>query len=106
MLGCCGAPAHWAGQQALFQETLDRWLATWNDLKRPQPIVACSSCLQMFTRHLPEADVISLWEVLETAGLPHAAPPPLDGPLAIHDPCTTRDEPDVQAAVRRLLDWA
>ncbi|BBO91787.1 pyridine nucleotide-disulfide oxidoreductase/dicluster-binding protein [Desulfosarcina ovata] len=105
MLGCCGAPAHWAGQQALFKEALEQWQTTWVSLGRPQPIVACSSCLQMFARHLPEVDAISLWEVFETAGIPGVMRPRIDAPLAIQDPCTTRDDPGVQDAVRQLLSW-
>ena len=29
MLGCCGAPAYWAGQQERFAAELTRWQETW-----------------------------------------------------------------------------
>ena len=103
MLGCCGAPAHWAGQEALFSEELARWEAQWIGLGHPKPIMACSTCLRVFTEHLPEAGAVSFWEVLETTGIPDRDVGLPNGPLAVHDPCTTRDVPAVQDAVRRLL---
>ncbi|WP_319521784.1 pyridine nucleotide-disulfide oxidoreductase/dicluster-binding protein [uncultured Desulfosarcina sp.] len=103
MLGCCGAPAHWAGQETLFSEELARWEAQWIGLGRPKPIMACSTCLRVFTEHLPEAGAVSFWEVLETTGIPDRDVGLPNGPLAVHDPCTTRDVPAVQASVRRLL---
>jgi Fe-S oxidoreductase len=57
----------------------------------------------MFKDHLPEADVTSLWEVLDKIGVPESGINLPEAPLAVHDPCTTRGEPAVQEAVRRLL---
>lgn len=103
MLDCCGAPAHWAGRQEMFAAGLAAWKQRWSGLGRPEPIMACATCLRMFTDHLPEAGAVSLWELLETAGLPEAGRCLPKIPLAVHDPCTTRNEPGVQDAVRRLL---
>ena len=103
MLGCCGAPAHWGGRQAQFAAELARWAETWQELGRPRTIMACATCLHMFREHLPEAGVVSLWEVLESTGLPGSCLYRPFPPMAIHDPCTTRDEPAVQQAVRRIL---
>ena len=103
MLGCCGAPAYWAGREEQFSAVLSRWKATWKGLGSPRPVLACATCLKMFNDHLPEAEVVSLWEMLEETGLPDTGLYRPDTPLAIHDPCTTRDEPAVQAAVRRLV---
>jgi NADPH-dependent glutamate synthase beta subunit-like oxidoreductase len=104
MLGCCGAPAHWSGRQESFAAVLGRWRATWEELGRPTPVMACATCLKMFKDHLPEAAVVSLWEILGDIDLPDSGPYRPTAPLAIHDPCTTRDDPAVQAAVRRLVD--
>jgi Fe-S oxidoreductase len=103
MLGCCGAPAHWSGRSESFTAELDRWKADWTELERPRPIMACASCLRLFKDHVPEADAVSLWEVIDAAGLPEGILPRLEAPLAVHDPCTTRGEEAVQDAVRRLL---
>jgi glutamate synthase (NADPH) small chain len=104
MLGCCSAPAYWAGREALFEEERDRWRILWEGLGSPQVVVACSTCFQMFKEHLPAGKLVSLWEVLETRGLP--APLPARGSaetMAVHDPCTTRHEKGFQASVRSLL---
>jgi Fe-S oxidoreductase len=104
MLGCCGAPAHWAGQQELFSAELSRWETAWTELGNPRPVVACATCLKVFRDHLPNVEPVSLWEVIEEIGVPQAGLYRPDGPLAIHDPCTSRDAPAVQEAVRRLVD--
>ena len=102
MLGCCGAPAHWAGQTDAFAEQAGHLEAQWDELGQPRMILACATCLQMFKTHLPMVPVAALWTVLEAH--PPALRAPLSaGPLAVHDPCTTRHEGSVQADVRHLL---
>jgi Fe-S oxidoreductase len=103
MLGCCGAPAQWAGREDLFAETRAAFASEWQRLGQPTVITACSSCFRMFTDHQPEVPVQSLWSVLERVGLPAGALPRA-ATLAIHDPCTTRHETAIQGSVRRLLD--
>jgi len=103
MLGCCGAPAQWAGREDLFAETRAAFASEWRRLGQPTLITACSSCFRMFTDHQPEVPVQSLWSVLERVGLPAGALPKA-ATLAIHDPCTTRHDAAIQGSVRRLLD--
>ncbi|MBU2551881.1 MAG: 4Fe-4S dicluster domain-containing protein [Proteobacteria bacterium] len=105
MLGCCGAPAHWAGREDAFAREADRFRRTWRDLGRPRVVAACSTCLLMIQENLPEVDAVSLWQVWSDIGPPECRFQPA-GPLAVHDPCTTRGREDVRAAVRRILDAA
>lgn len=108
MLACCGAPAHWSGRRAEFDQVLARIQQAWRDLDCPRLITGCTSCLAVFRKELPALDAVSLWEVWAEQG----APPPtnsgdgLPGPapaiVAMEDPCTTRDEPDIRAAARKL----
>jgi glutamate synthase (NADPH/NADH) small chain len=102
MLGCCGAPAHWAGQREMFEKQTASIKAQWDTLGQPRLILACSTCLRTFKDHLPALPAVSLWSMLE-AHPPAAAALRLDRPLAIHDPCTTRYEEELRACVRRLL---
>lgn len=104
MLGCCGAPAHWAGREALCQEVREDWHRQWEAMGRPEVIPACATCLEMFRTHLPEVPVRSLWQVWAESALPELAAPLPETLLAIHDPCTTRHAPAVQDAVRRILN--
>ncbi len=103
MLGCCGAPAHWAGRRALYEGVRADWQRQWETMGRPELILACATCLDMFGEHLPEVPVRSLWQVMADKPLPSAGASLVAGPLAVHDPCTTRRLPAVQQAVRRIL---
>ncbi|PID41034.1 MAG: amine oxidase [Proteobacteria bacterium] len=103
MLGCCGAPAHWAGRREVFLDVLWRWKAAWGVLDHPRTVVACTSCLLMFKKHLPETNAMSLWELMEKTGLPDTGGFRPASVQALHDPCTTREQPAVQSAVRRLV---
>lgn len=101
MLGCCGAPAHWAGRTEEYTAVSRSILRDWDALGRPRLIVACSTCFRMLSEHLPQVPTVSLWQSLESAGLPsHAAAAGMR--LAVHDPCTSRPFPDIQTAVRRI----
>jgi hypothetical protein len=101
MLGCCGAPAYWGGEEELFEAHLQSVLNDWVRLGRPQIITACSTCFRVFKDHLPELDVTSLWTLLESIGLPPSSASPRT--LAIHDPCTNRHDEGIQNHVRQLL---
>jgi hypothetical protein len=104
MLRCCGAPAEWGGRAELFQSHLQQLSDQWADLGKPRLIVACSTCHSLFKQHLPHAEIISLWEVLEMTGLPQtAARNSAPQKVSVHDPCTARHEKGVQESVRRLL---
>jgi glutamate synthase (NADPH) small chain len=105
MLGCCGAPAHWSGAREQYEGHAAEFRAQWESLGKPRMILACSSCLRMFKENLPMVSAVSLWSVLDEHG-PDIAMADIKGPLALHDPCTTRHEVELQACVRRLLHKA
>ncbi|MFH1058992.1 MAG: 4Fe-4S dicluster domain-containing protein [Pseudomonadota bacterium] len=99
MLGCCGAPALWAGEEARLAAAHAQWQAQWESLGRPQIIAACTTCLKTFAERLPAVETVSLWQALDLKDL--AAAPA--GPLTLHDPCTSRHLPAVRQAVRDQL---
>jgi len=101
MLRCCGAPAQWAGEEALFRDAFNQLTAQWERLGKPELIVACSSCYAMFKGKLP---VRSLWEILDEVGFPRSSAPIRPLHLAVQDPCTTRHESGIQEAVRHILE--
>ena len=105
MLGCCGAPAHWAGREELFTKEIERLHSQWETLGRPKIVLACSTCYQLFKENVAEAEIVSLWQVLVDKGLPEGEPFPSHlPPPAVHDPCTTRHEPGIQEDVRGILE--
>ena len=103
MLRCCGAPADWAGREASLSQVFNSFRAEWEGMGSPQLVLACSSCYAIFKAHLPEARLISLWEIFDQYGLPQTDTAPGAGVMAIHDPCTSRHEPQIQESVRRIV---
>lgn len=101
MLRCCGAPADWAGDQELFQNSLQVMVEQWESLGKPQLIVACSTCHSMFRDKFPE--LVSLWELMADLELPDRGSNVSGGKVAVQDACTTRHEPIIQDAVRHIL---
>lgn len=103
MLGCCGAPADWAGRDDLLQQALADLVEKWQQLGNPQVILACPSCIRLFRNRLPEIAIRSLWELLAEEGrLPMPAGTANNQVLAIHDPCATRYETKIQDSVRDI----
>ncbi|WP_066633483.1 pyridine nucleotide-disulfide oxidoreductase/dicluster-binding protein [Desulfolucanica intricata] len=103
MLRCCGAPAHWAGREELFQDGMKEFLSQWREMGQPRLILACSTCYQIIKSNLPEIEVISLWELFDQSDLPATAVKRPDITVSVHDPCTTRQERQIQNSVRNIL---
>jgi Fe-S oxidoreductase len=100
-LACCGIPAHWAGNEEVFHNSLERIRAEWEKCGSPTLIMACASCLKMFREAAPDIPCLSLWEMLDAhyADMPA---PPAEASYCIHDPCAARHDPVWQRAVRGL----
>jgi glutamate synthase (NADPH) small chain len=104
MLRCCGAPAHWAGREDMFEAASEELNRQWDEMGRPVVIAACPTCRHTFATRFPEVQSTSLWEVFLETGLPafdmgDRIPPA----VAVHDPCTSRHYDEMQQAVRSLL---
>lgn len=102
MLGCCGAPADWAGERELFHAALEEFKAHYAELGNPKVVLACSSCYQVFRNNLPDLPIVSLWEIFDQYGLPEGAASKKGGVVSIHDPCSTRYESQIHTSVRSL----
>ncbi len=102
MLGCCGAPADWAGRKDLMRENAERFRDIWHENGKPVFILACSSCIGVFEKYLPEIPCVSLWEIFRRYGLPETARKEQGHILNIHDACTTRDKKEVHDSVRKI----
>lgn len=107
VLRCCGAPADWAGRTDLFQAGMAALGAEIARLGATTVVTACSSCFKVFTANLPRVTTVSLWEIYEQHGLPPeaeargAARAP--AVVAVHDPCSTRHEAQMQESARALI---
>jgi len=102
MLGCCGAPADWAGRQDLMKDSITRFRDVWAEMGNPTFILACSSCSGIFEKYLPEIPIVSLWEIFERYGLPETAQKGQNHILNVHDACATRHNKNIHASLRNI----
>lgn len=101
MLGCCGVPALWSGAVELFKETIKKFQMDWERLGKPTLILMCPTCMKTFAKYLPEIPLVSLYEIIVEQGVPDTRVLQ-KSTFAIFDPCSSRDFPNMQAAVRKL----
>lgn len=99
-MGCCGAPAYWAGDEARLRENLQKIRQTWDALGKPIMVFACATCESIFNMFLPEISRVSLYELL--AGAKEIEPVRAFPEAAIFDPCAARDDGEMEAGVRKL----
>ena len=102
-LGCCGAPADWAGRLDLMPESVEKIHKTWEEMGEPTFILACSSCAATFEKYLPMIKTISLWEVFDTYGLPEVDIKKGKRELCIHDACATRHNGALHESIRSIV---
>lgn len=102
-LGCCGAPADWAGRLDLMPQSIEKIRQTWEEMEEPTFILACSSCSATFEKYLPMIKTISLWEVFEKYGLPEVDIKKGKRELCIHDACATRHDSKVHESIRGIV---
>lgn len=100
ILGCCGAPAYWAGDVQRLEENARRIKEAWERLGKPTLVFACAYCLQIFETYLPDIPRVTVYELLAQDETVKPAAP--FGEAAIFDPCAAREEGGVQEAVRTL----
>lgn len=100
VLGCCGAPAIWAGDMDRQEENLAKLRSAWKTMGRPTFVTACATCTDLLKKQLPEAQYTSLYELLSAADAPAAPLPFAQG--AVFDPCAARHDGPVHESVRTL----
>jgi hypothetical protein len=99
-VGCCGAPAYWAGDDARLHSNLEQITKTWEGLGRPTMVFACATCSTLFASLLPDIPGVSVYELL--LGCDDLAPVSPFVEAAIFDPCAARDQVEMETAVRDL----
>ena len=104
VLGCCGAPAIWAGDLDRQAENLAKLRKAWEGMGKPVIVTACATCTDLLKKQLPEAQFVSLYEKLNAMNAPTAALP-FDS-AAVFDPCAARHDGPVREAVAALAEKA
>jgi Fe-S oxidoreductase len=104
ILGCCGAPAYWAGDETRLRANFEKIVQQWEDMGKPTLVCACATCENIFNIFLPEVKRISLYELIARAG--EILPVRAFSEAAVFDPCSARDDKEMQSGVRRLAQKA
>lgn len=103
-LGCCGAPAVWAGELPRQEQVFASIRQMWQDLGQPTLILACPTCLQMFGEYLPQLPVRLISDFLWERGV---APRRWSGQkLAAFDPCPLRQREEERQHIYALARQA
>ncbi len=108
LLRCCSVPVDWNGDTTLHNEEIENLKQDWIDLGRPILITACISCQKHLKEYLPEIQTISLYEILDQWGFESDEKPndTTKETFAVFDPCSARNESQLQDSVRRLISDA
>jgi len=101
LMNCCGVPAEILGLEAESEKAREQIAGAMNDLGAEELIVACPQCQEILTERFPEILVSSVWEVLAETWDPVQRFDDLR--FAVHDPCRSRHNPEVHAAIRTLV---
>ncbi len=102
LVSCCGAPAEWAAEGESHAAVLARIRDAWVEWDRPTFVLPCPTCIDVFARHLPDIQILSLWELKAQEG--EAFPQNTRERATLFDPCASSDFPSMRQSVRRLLD--
>lgn len=101
VLDCCTKPSHDLGRRDYFQRMFGALRRALEEKGVRTVLVACPSCYRVWSDYGGRVAVRSVYEEL-------AARHPLRqaggrGVLTVHDPCPTRNDTGIHAAVRSLL---
>lgn len=104
ILGCCGAPAYWAGDEKRLNESTAHLIKSWEEMGKPTLVFACATCESIFTKFTPEIKRVSLYELLAKDDA--IKPAKLFPEAAVFDPCNAREDNEMQKSVRDLAKKA
>ncbi len=105
ILGCCGAPAHLIGEEQRFLDVVEGLRSNLEELDCSEIIVACLCCLYTLKHYLSNYRVTSLYSLLEELGILKNEKAELHQ-FSVHDPCSARQELDLQNSIRNLIRTA
>jgi len=104
ILGCCGYPPYYICDDKTYEKDYTHIMDGVKKLGADRVIIACGGCYDIFKKHYPDLNIVSLYTVLDEIGVPPIITKPET--LYIHDLCSTRYEPDIHASTRSVLKKA
>jgi hypothetical protein len=105
LLRCCGVPAEWAGNEEMHSAVISELRNDWEQLGKPELILACPACRKHLKEYLPEIETTTLYEVMDQWGC-EPGPPGDHEIFSVFDPCTARHVEPLEQSVRALAQKA
>lgn len=102
VLDCCTKPSRDLGREGHFQAMFNEMKAYLLQHGVKTVLVACPNCYRVFKEYGGALKVKTVYEHLAESSLPATATIP--GTITVHDPCATRDEAQIQTAIRHLVE--
>ncbi len=103
VLGCCGSPTYFLGDQPRFSDMLGWIEAEMKRLGASGLIVACPDCYHTIKHNAPSIKLRSVYEAILEHGLPETTKATAGKAFSLHDSCKARWEEEWQDSVRALV---
>lgn len=100
VLSCCAKPSHDLGRSAFFDRIFNSQIDEWQERGVTTVITACPSCHQIFTKYAVGMEVKTIYQILDGQAPVQEIDAGED--VSIHDPCSTRFDPEVHRSVRSI----
>ncbi len=100
-LGCCGGPSELIGKTDYANQITEQLEQDVKRLGASKMIIVCPYCYKSLSEQLTNLKPISLYKVLSETGAKF--PETGNSTYSIHDPCSARDQPEIQDAARSLI---
>lgn len=102
---CCGQPTRIVGDMKRFSSLYSKLEADVQSMQAQTIVTACENCYMSLKTYSPHLKVVSLYEILAQFGIPKDKEHAFGAfaPVALHDPCPTRNQKALHVSVRELL---
>lgn len=103
LMGCCGVPADWAGDEGLRDTVQNNILQEWSKMGEPTVILSCPTCMKTFSRYLPQIKIVSLYDMMAKYPRSEWKAKGKGKTISVFDPCASRYDRAMQADIRKLI---
>lgn len=103
VLDCCSKPSHDLGDQQLFDQRFGQLRELLTERGVQTVLTACPNCYEVFSRYAPDCQTRSIYEELLELDSDQIPTTPEQTTITVHDACVSRHRPEIQQAVRSLL---
>ncbi|WP_352420244.1 (Fe-S)-binding protein [Proteiniborus sp.] len=103
---CCGKPTSFMGKEGKFKEYFSMLENEFQSKKVKKVITGCQNCFMTISNNSNAVEVVSLWEVLSSIGVPEnrkGIGENIENEFTIHDPCPTRNVNVIHESVRNII---